>query len=42
MWVQMKALEMFRSFMLVLFMVEVWKCYFDTWLCTRIILTYHM
>ena len=31
MWVQMKALEMFWKFMLVLFMIEVWRCHVDTW-----------
>ena len=30
MWVQMKALEMFGTFMPVLFMIGVWKCHLDT------------
>ena len=34
MWVQMKALEIFRKFMPVLFMIGVWKCHLDTWLCS--------
>ena len=42
MWVQMRALEMVGTFMPVLFMIGVWECHPDTWLCTRIILTYHM
>ena len=41
-WVQMGAMEMSRTFMPVLFMIGVWKCHLDTWLCTRIILTHHM
>ena len=39
MWVQMGAMEMFGTFMPVLFMTGVWKCHLDTWFCTRIILT---
>ena len=42
MWVQMRALEMVGKFMPVLFLIGVWKCHLDTWLCTRIILTFHM
>ena len=42
MWVQMRALEMFGTFMPVLFMIGVWKCHLDTWFCTKIILTHHM
>ena len=41
-WVQMRALEMFGTFMPVLFMIGVWKCHLDTWLYTRIILTFYM
>ena len=26
----------------VSFMIGVWKCHFDTWFCTRTILTYHV
>ena len=36
MWVQMRALEMFGTFMPLLFMIGVWKCHLDTWLCPRI------
>ena len=32
----------FGTLLPVLFMLGVWKCCHDTWLCTRIILTYHM
>ena len=42
MWVQIRALEMFGTSMLVFFMLEVYKYHFDTWPCPRIILTYHM
>ena len=42
MWVQMGAIEIFGTFMPVLFMIGVWKCCHDTWLCPRIILTYHV
>ena len=35
MWVQMRALEMFGTFMPVLFMIGVWKCHLDTWLFTK-------
>ena len=31
MWVQMGAVEMFETFMPVLFMIGVWKCHLDTW-----------
>ena len=37
MWVQMRALEMFGTFMPVLFKIGVWKCHLDTWLFSRII-----
>ena len=42
MWVQMEAMEMFGTFMPVLFMIGIWKCHLDTWLCPRIILMYHL
>ena len=42
MWVQMGAMEMFGTFMPVLFMIGVWKCHLNTWFWTRIILTYQM
>ena len=42
MFVQMRALEMFGTFMSLLFMEGAWKCHLDTWLCPRIILTHHM
>ena len=38
----MMNLEMFGTFLPVLFMIGVWKYHLGTWLCTRIILTYHM
>ena len=38
MWVQMRALEMFGTFMPMLLKIRVWKCHLDTWLCTWIIL----
>ena len=31
---QMRALQMFGTFMPVLFKIWVWKCHLDTWLCT--------
>ena len=42
MFVQMRALEMFGTFIPVLFMKGVWKCHLDTWPCPRFILTHHM
>ena len=35
-WVQMRALEMFGTFMPVLFLIGVWKWNLDTWLCTYV------
>ena len=36
MWVQMGAMEMFGTFLPMLFMIGVWKCHLDTLLFTRI------
>ena len=33
---------MFGTFLPLLFMIGVQKCHLDTWICTRIILMYHM
>ena len=40
MWVQKMVIKMLGTFMPMLFMIRVWKCHLDTWLCPRIILTY--
>ena len=34
--------DVWDIFMPMLFMIGIWKCHLDTWLCPRIILMYHL